>query len=528
MAGARAYSLSRELLGGSRPAVFALALCTVVGALSTAWQPLRAEESEFVRQEVFRRINVGVRALKEGDYRSAADDLCWAASRSLNSLDAARLCGQALLASRDAERAVHFLELATDLSPDHLSSWVYLGDAQLARGDLDRARASYFRALDLRSDHSPAWTGLARLALARGDETQALEMFAKALEANPADAQTLLHRGRLHMEAGRTEQAAEDLEEAARLRPDDAEVLLGLARVQFRLGLLDRALAVTRRAAKLRPRDPEAAALEGMLLLRSASLPEAEEAARRALRLDPDMAEARLVLAEVLGSTGRIDQVAEALRTPDPFRVSEKEAASLEAAAARWQARKKHIDELSEQARSPDADVSLLLSLAEARRSTGERDEAVALVKRALLRSGGSPSVWRRAAYVLAEAGRFLASLEALARVESARAMTSRDWANKGVACERSGDASCAERSYRRALEYEDGDAETRAAALVGLARLALDDRQPDEARLHLEALLGERLAPELSARVKQAIERLDRFSDEATRSDRTQPGDTR
>ena len=479
-------------------------LCFAVSAATIGPSSL-AEESGWVRQQVFERLGTGVRHLRSGNARAAAESLCWAAERALNSHEAAWLCGRALLRAREPGRAIQFLELATNLQPRHLESWVTLGDAFLSDGQVDRARAAYFEALEIREDHSPAFDGLARLAWQTGDEKRALALYADALKANPADARARLNRGHLHLEAGRISQALEDIREAARLRPDDGEVQLGLARVLLRSGIGNDALAAARRAAEILPADPRPLALQSRVLLDAGDLGTAERAARSALELDAAEVEARLVLGELLGRTDRIDEGISVLEQTDTSRLSEKEIASINTARESWERRREDLAELAVRADSDDAPASLLLTLARARLEVGDAERAVELARRAAGLPGLSPLELRHAAYVLGSAGELLESEKIVDGIVASGAVLPEDLVNLAVAREMSGDPEGAETAYRRSLTLPLPPA----VAHLGLARLALAAGDRPAAIAHLLEFLTADPDSDAALRVTEALKLL-------------------
>jgi len=464
----------------------------------------RADDAGSLRREIMRRLTVGRVALEQGDAQAAARDLCWASRRALNSHDAAWFCGRALLAARRPEDAVKALEIAADIDPRHLGSWVDLGDAFLAVGSPDKARPAYYKALELRKDHSPAFDGLARLAQRTGDERGALELFAKALDANPADARARLHRGQLHLAAGRLAQAIEDIAEAARLRPDDAEVQLGLGRVELRARRSDEALRAARAAKRIVPKDARPDALTAEVYVALEAYPEAEEAARAALARDPFEARARLALAESLGRRGRVGEALETLAIPAAGPYERHELAEFDEARRRWTARRDELARLEGEATKPDAAPDSLLALAAARAVVGDDAAAAALALRAAEATDDAAAL-RRAARALGAAGRPFAGARTMARVEAKGAMTGADWVDYGVMRELSGEPSRAADCYARALAAGGPVVEAQA----GLARLALARGDLSAARAAVEALLAANPPADVAERARAALARL-------------------
>ncbi|RMF76869.1 MAG: tetratricopeptide repeat protein [Acidobacteria bacterium] len=469
-----------------------------------------AEDAAWLREEVFRRIDRGVAALRAGDPLAAEEDACWAYRRALNNHAAAWYCGRAALGARHFDLAIEALELAVELQPKHLGSGLDLGRAYLAAGDVNRARAAFFRLLGIRRDYSPAYVGLAQLAERTGDDERALELYAQAIEANPADAFARLRRGELHLRRGRIDDALADIREAARLRPDDAEIEIGLAQVLLRAGLLDEALGAARAALAISPASPVAHAVLAAVFARKGALVEAEEEARRALERHPVDPAPRLVLAEVLGRTGRLDEALAVLEHPDESVLTPDERAALERERARWSARRRQIAELTARVEAGEAGAAELLVLAEAELETGRAGRAVELARRAVEAGLPEPDLARRAARVLGRAGRLLEAERVLAPLVDAGVAGPVDLANLGVIRERTGDPDGAAEAYRQALAASP-PRRVAIAARAGLARLAIDRGDADTAREQLEALLALGPPTDVAARARLALERLGR-----------------
>lgn len=490
----------------------AAALAALALALSfapAAW----ADDSGELREEVFRRIDRGVAALRQGDAIKAREDLCWAYGRALNNHSAAWYCGRAALLSRQPELAVESLELAVELEPEHLGSGVDLGHAYLALGDPPRARATFFKVLEVREDHSPAWTGLARVAALTGDEERALELYEKALEANAADAKARLARGELHLAAGRLDQALDDIREAARLRPDDAAVQLGLTRILLRTRLFDEALAAARQAQRLNPASPSVFAMTAEVYLSLDALPEAEEKARKALRLDRGHPRARVALAAVYGRTGRLEEALELLeaRDEDEFLLPD-EATRLREARERWTGYRDNLARLESAAGAEDATARDLVDLAKVRLATGEKERALALLERAHAKGAEDAALLRDGAWILGQSGRMIESERWLVRLVAMDEAEARDLVNLGVARERSGDPAGAAASFAQALERARGAAPGDPAAIAaqgGLARIAAARGETEAAIGALEAFIELGPSEEAATRARAAIERL-------------------
>jgi tetratricopeptide (TPR) repeat protein len=504
----------------------ALALLVTLAACLTP----RAEEAPKVRQLFMERLGAGARALDQGNALAAVEHLCWSASRGLNSHRAHFLCGIALTQARRPNEAISHLELASELDSDHLSTWIALGDAYLSAGRIDRSRGAYYKALELRTDYAPAYVGLGELAVRRGNADAALGHFAKALQANAAEARAYVSRAQLHVDEGRQDQALRDLRRAAELRPDDGVVQRELARVLLLNGLTQEAIGAARRARELRPQDPRVAALLARIYLELDAEPEAEEEARKALEIDPHLVPARVVLARVLGRTGRVDQALEVLEPPDPSLLSAPERSEIEQAKERWAARRQEIQRLSarleatgeqadvqegEQAAAPEPlSPDERLQLAEALLQTGRTERAVAIARPLLSDPELPPERRRRVAGLMLEAGMPLEASKLLETLVASGEGTVAEMLRLSRALERSGASDRAERLYRELLDEAagGGDTDLRAGAHAGLARLAWWEGDLEGAleqlRAHADLVEDERAR----ARTQEAITRIEQL----------------
>jgi tetratricopeptide (TPR) repeat protein len=499
-------------MGKARSApVRRLALAALMAA--AACLTPRAEEAPVVRRQFMERLGSGARALDQGNAVAAVEDLCWSARRGLNSHRAHFLCGVALTQARQPDEAISHLELASELDKDHLPTWIALGDAYLSAGRVDRSRGAYYKALELRTDYAPAYVGLGELAMRRGNEEAALGHFAKALQANPAEARAYVSRAQLHVDEGRQDQALRDLRRAAELRPDNGVVQRSLARVLLLNGLTQEAIGAARKARDLRPQDPRVAALLASIYLELDAVPEAEEEARKALELDPHLAPARIVLAEVLGRTGRVEQALAILQPPDPSLLSTPERQRLEQARDRWAARQREVERLTGRLEAAEPlSPSERVQLAEALLETGKTDRAVRVA--APLREDPelTPDLRRRIAALMLEAGQPLEASELLEPLLSSASIAPAETLDLARALERSGAPERAAGLYRELLGADA--AALRAEAHAGLARLAWWRGELETALEQLRAHAGVVEDERARARTQEAITRIEELLD--------------
>lgn len=256
--------------------------------------------------------------------------------------DALHLLGMLLHQRGDDVEALSLLARAAELQPDnpHLE----LGHATLLRqaGDAAAAGMAYYRALAMDPNLSGAHVGLGQLALDRDDAKLAEEHFRIALRAGD-DGHALAGLGTIMLARGELDAAVGYLTRAAELVPDYSLIQFLLGQAFTRRGLLAFAETALNNALRLQPdshpartwlaevllkdnRPAEARLLyHGLLpvpgyaviaqigLADAARMEELYEQSiahyRAALALDPRLAVPTRMLAWVLATLGRNDEV---------------------------------------------------------------------------------------------------------------------------------------------------------------------------------------------------------------------------
>lgn len=280
----------------------------VVALLAIAvMAPALAGKAGEVRAEAFRLLNQGVSAYRKGLYSESADKLTRATSMALNNFRAHYYLGLALIGDRRYDEAITALEVALDLDPDHIQSFVAKGDAQLKQGDLQESKASYFLALKLRPEYAPALDGLARLEQAGAEEEAAIALFQRAIASDAGFARAYTHLGDLYLKRRQFEEAVLLLEEAVSVRPDFGDGLNRLAQAYGKLGLDTLAIGTIQIARELEPNNPSHAATLGWLYVGQGLIATAENWFLAGLELDRAFPESRRGLAEVARRRGQYD-----------------------------------------------------------------------------------------------------------------------------------------------------------------------------------------------------------------------------
>ncbi|WP_114373679.1 tetratricopeptide repeat protein [Elioraea thermophila] len=336
-----------------------------------------------------------------------------------------------------------------------------LAAAEIAarRGDAARAESELRAGLAAAPDATALWRALGRLKALAGDAEAMDQAFRAAIAARPDERANPLEAAELwHERFGRPDRALPHYERAAAITPDDAWLLWRYGLALARAGRTAEAIAMLERAADADPTSPLPDHARGGLLAELGRPAEAIAAYDRALARRADHTETRLARAALVLSQGRTGEaIAEfdraARERPDIPQPWVGLGMALERAGNIQGAVLAYRRALERHAEDPIAlnNLAWLIAL-----GAGEPAEAVALARRAAALLPDDPSVLTTLGEALRRSGE---AREAEAQFDRAI-----------------GIEPTAERHYRRALAREAlGD---RAGALADLDRaLVLDPR---------------------------------------------------
>jgi small GTP-binding protein len=218
--------------------------------------------------------------------------------------------GAAYLERGDLVSAIHELQLATELRPEHPRASYLLGVAYARRGDHDAAIEALSRAAAVRGGFAEAHVALGEVHRRRGDLEAAADSYRAALEGaldNAARGEVYRGLGAVYLATHRYDKAVRELRKAVASLPDDAEAQALLGRALFLRGDLETARIALERAT-LRVTSALALQSLGELYERLNRRADAELAYRRVLEREPKADEevaARLGLARVLLAGGQ-------------------------------------------------------------------------------------------------------------------------------------------------------------------------------------------------------------------------------
>jgi len=417
----------------------------------------RAQE---VRARVFKLLNEGIQAYKEGRQKDAIPLLREAANTALSSFSAYYFLGLALKADRQYQAAVEPLQVALELDPVNLQAHVALGDCYLRKGDPTEALAEYHRALALQDDYAPAWDGLGRAAETSGDDEKAIEHYRKAIKLNPGFPDPALNLGDLFMRDGRYLEAIDLFLQAIKVRPDFAAAYNRLGVAYSRMRLNNEAIAALRQAETLEKGNPWHPVTIGGIFQELDSLVQAQREFDAALKLDSEFLDAYVAQA---GLQRRQGKLSEALAMLDQGMRRDVDDARTKSRMAEMKLKIEKEARLSAElearlAANPN-DTSALSAMAGLKSDLGDHAGAVALLKRADA-AAGAPDNGRTAllGYNALKAQNYdeaAGAYEALAKLMPTDADI---FINLGLARIGTGEGSRAEAALREANRLRPGD----------------------------------------------------------------------
>lgn len=233
--------------------------------------------------------------------------------------------GAAYLERGDLAGAIHELELACELRPEHPRASYLLGVAYARRGDDAEALEALGRAAAVRSGFPQAHLALGEIYRRRGELEAATEAYRAAIETGIDDPVTRgeVYRGlgAVYLAEARQDKAVRELRKAVASLPGDPEALGLLGRALFLRGDHDAARACLEKATSGPRPDPAALVTLGELYERQGRLDEAilrfDRAANLAAHSEPEIA-ARLGLSRVRLQRGSVSEAhTEVLRALD-------------------------------------------------------------------------------------------------------------------------------------------------------------------------------------------------------------------
>lgn len=217
--------------------------------------------------------------------------------------------GESYLAAGDIAKALKFLTMAHERSPNDPMILYELGLAYDERGLQDQAMAQYEQALKIKPDFSDVHNAMGRLYASRGQLDKARASFEQAFN-NPFYGMpyiSLYNLGLVYEKQNDLPSALRQYEEAVRLQPAYGIAHYRMGLVLETMGRTDEARRAYGKAARYSPNMPEAHLRYGVLSYNSGDIQNALYSLNRVVKLSPhtDMEEeARRYLAQLQSIVG--------------------------------------------------------------------------------------------------------------------------------------------------------------------------------------------------------------------------------
>jgi putative PEP-CTERM system TPR-repeat lipoprotein len=232
------------------------------------------------------RLALGAQYFEMGDVVSADKELHKALSRGAPKASVLPLLARALQAQGQFQKVLD--EITPELAKGAPALLVARADALLALGKNDDAKAAYEQALAADPNGGDARVGLARLALMQKDSALAQRYVEEAIAKDPKNPEVFMFKGAMLRAAGKGEEALAAYDQALALKPDHRTAHVEKAYVEIGMGKYDAAKADLAAAAKTSPGSVLVTYTHALLDYSQGKYAEALEALQKVLRVAPD------------------------------------------------------------------------------------------------------------------------------------------------------------------------------------------------------------------------------------------------
>lgn len=210
---------------------------------------------------------------------------------------------------QDWYRATECYQEALLLNPSYGQAWLSLAECTYAMGEYDLA-ISYADTASKYVKNTTAIQNLKGFSLVGlGRIEEARKVFTSILAKYPNDTEARFGLAELDIFDGKISGAESFYLDALKRQPENRKALLSLALVSYELGKIEISKQYINQALKYHSDNPEVHYFAGYILAREGSWEAAETRINSAIQLDPNYDEAYSLLASVLYSTMRYQEV---------------------------------------------------------------------------------------------------------------------------------------------------------------------------------------------------------------------------
>lgn len=249
---------------------------------------------------------------KLGDAVSAEKEARKAISLGADGARAAPALARALLMQGQPQKALdESAAAAAKAGPDLLAT---RGDAYLGLNDAAKAKEAYQQALAAKPGLAQALLGMARLAMRDKDTDGAGRFVDQAVSANPKDADVWFFKGSLMRALHKPDDAIAAFGQAIAVKPDNVDALIERANLDIAAKKFDAAKADVTAAKKIAPNALLVWYTQGTLDFAQGNFAAANESLQKVLRAAPEHMPTILMAGAVELNLGSLQQAEQHLR----------------------------------------------------------------------------------------------------------------------------------------------------------------------------------------------------------------------
>jgi cellulose synthase operon protein C len=254
--------------------------------------------------------------MRLGDIRDAEDHLLRAIKTGPANLRAAVELSRLRIFQHNLAAAEQILQAVAKQRPSAALAYVALGEFYLASKREPDAQRAFERATAIESGNAPGLLYLGYLYQKTGDAHQAENVY-RRLSRLPGKSYRPVHAVYC-FQNGRREQAVKELEQLAAADSSDGEIRRSLVSAYVLVGKISKAEHILAEALTRNPKDTNALLQRSALSISAGKLTDAYEYLLKVADLEPNSAAMHLMLAEVQGRRGNLNnqrqELADAVR----------------------------------------------------------------------------------------------------------------------------------------------------------------------------------------------------------------------
>ncbi|QSA98803.1 XrtA/PEP-CTERM system TPR-repeat protein PrsT [Methylococcus sp. EFPC2] len=397
------------------------------------------------------------------------------------------LQGLAYIALNDAAKAKSSFEEALQLDADSGDALLGLAMLELSEKRYGKVEEYANRAVAKDAKNGSAWTVLGESRRLQGNGQGAIEAFGKAIEIQPADVRARLGRATAYLASGKLEDASKDVNEV-RAKAGELPMALYLqAVIAFQNKKVQDAEDTLVKVLNALPNHPPSLLLMGSIAYQQEKLQSAENYLSKYLGFAPD----QLPALKLLGATRlRLGHAKDAIAVLQPAADRHSDDAQLLALLGSAYLNDKQYDQgtdyLARAAELAPDNGFVRERLALGRIATGNMDQAVADLKSAVEIDPNLVQADITLVLALLQQKKYDEAIAAAVKLKEKKSNDPMPDNLLGTAYMAKGEGGKAREHWLQALSIKQ-DYNT---ARLNLARLALTEKKPDEARRELVAVL--------------------------------------